>query len=229
MCTTIERKLWLVNQPFTVRGRILALYWAVRSPDGLTFAMYYSISYLLDCTLDRNFLSPSAFNPSWICFFNRKLRIALLQLLWITNSYVPQMMLFCWGIDGYAARALNQESRLGYYLEAQPAQNAMFDVPPHSYLIRMITWFTVYSQWLEVCCLFYFLTTDPQRLVTSSCNTCNFRVRASIENIRTWSLIEYHPAYVFTMLLCQCWRAIHVSQGLQHRWWHLYSEPSLSW
>jgi len=50
-------------------GRILALYWAVRSPDGLTFAMYYSISYLLDC------------------------------------------------IDGYAARALNQESRLGYYLD----------------------------------------------------------------------------------------------------------------
>lgn len=50
-------------------GRILALYWAIRSSDGLTFAMYYSISYLLDC------------------------------------------------IDGYAARALNQESRLGYYLD----------------------------------------------------------------------------------------------------------------
>ena len=32
-------------------GRILALYWAVRSPDGQTFAMYYSVSYLLDCAL----------------------------------------------------------------------------------------------------------------------------------------------------------------------------------
>ncbi|CAE7210481.1 PIS1 [Symbiodinium sp. CCMP2456] len=50
-------------------GRILTLYWAVRAPDGATFALYYSVSYLLDC------------------------------------------------IDGYAARALNQESRLGYYLD----------------------------------------------------------------------------------------------------------------
>eukprot|EP00930_Biecheleria_cincta_P077524 TRINITY_DN64822_c0_g1_i1.p1 TRINITY_DN64822_c0_g1~~TRINITY_DN64822_c0_g1_i1.p1 ORF type:complete len:268 (-),score=48.22 TRINITY_DN64822_c0_g1_i1:2-805(-) len=49
--------------------RALTLYWAVRSPDGYTFAKWYSISYLLDC------------------------------------------------VDGYAARALNQESKLGYYLD----------------------------------------------------------------------------------------------------------------
>ncbi|CAJ1441057.1 unnamed protein product, partial [Effrenium voratum] len=50
-------------------GRILTLYWAVQASDGQTFALWYSVSYLLDC------------------------------------------------VDGYAARALNQESRLGYYLD----------------------------------------------------------------------------------------------------------------
>eukprot|EP00931_Biecheleriopsis_adriatica_P097207 TRINITY_DN7095_c0_g1_i1.p1 TRINITY_DN7095_c0_g1~~TRINITY_DN7095_c0_g1_i1.p1 ORF type:complete len:249 (-),score=33.76 TRINITY_DN7095_c0_g1_i1:112-858(-) len=50
-------------------GRVITLYWALKSSDGYTFAFYYSISYLLDC------------------------------------------------VDGYAARALNQESRLGYYLD----------------------------------------------------------------------------------------------------------------
>lgn len=49
-------------------GRIVTLYWAIQS-SGYTFALWYSISYILDA------------------------------------------------FDGYAARALNQESRLGYYLD----------------------------------------------------------------------------------------------------------------
>mmetsp|Transcript_20426 Transcript_20426/g.37217 ORF Transcript_20426/g.37217 Transcript_20426/m.37217 type:complete len:227 (-) Transcript_20426:100-780(-) len=49
-------------------GRVLALYWAVKS-SGWTFAKWYTFSYALDA------------------------------------------------VDGYAARALKQESRLGYYLD----------------------------------------------------------------------------------------------------------------
>lgn len=50
-------------------GRVITLYWALRADDGWGFAVWYSVSYLLDC------------------------------------------------VDGYAARALGQESRLGYYLD----------------------------------------------------------------------------------------------------------------